>query len=184
MIININDLKPVTVREIINDDKDLYEVIKDGYEWDGIFISNESKCLSNWFLDEMKRYSKIEKYAEVLPRKADNLHIEIIEHDEVLNEDYFNIIEDENPENTAIKLYNYRVFIAFQHNIDGHKYSVVTHDNSAMLFENDEKAINYIENWINVRLWEHTPKATYYISRKDNEFEKRGELFKNYKIIT
>lgn len=175
MIININDLKPVTVRKIDGD----CEQIKDGYEYNGIFISKDLGCLSSWYLDEMKRYSKIENYLEVLPRKADNLHIKIINHDEVFDEDYFNIVEDDNPENTAIKRYNYRVYIAFQHNIDGHKYSVVIHNNSAMLFESDEKAINYIEYWIKVRLWEHIPKATYFISRKDNEFEKRGELFIN-----
>lgn len=175
MLININDLKPVTVRKIEGD----CEQIKDGYEYDGIFISKDSGCLSSWYLNEMKRYSKIENYAEVLPRKADNLHIMMINHDEVFNEDYFNIVEDENPENTAIKLYTYRVYIAFQNNNSRNVFTVVTHDNSAMLFESDEKAINYVENWINVRLWEYTPKATYYISRKDNEFEKRGELFIN-----
>jgi len=177
-MINVNELKPVTVRKInkAKGDKDIYETIEDGYEWDSIFISKEFGILTEWFLNDLRKFNKIENYAEVLPRNADNLHVFIKEHDVILNEDWFYITEDNNPENTAIKLYTYRVSITFEHSDGKYIFSVVTHKNQTRKYESNEKAIEDIERWINVRLNKYSVKATYFISRKDNGFEKRGQL--------
>jgi len=178
-MIEVKDLKPVTVRKIIvcNSDKnDYYEEIKDGYEWNGIFIPQDWGVITRWFINDLRKYSQIENYTEVLPRKADNLRVELKEHDIILDDDWFSIIEDKNPDNTAIKLHVYRVSIAFEHDDEGYSFPVVTHNNKAKSYENNDKAVDDIERWIKIRLGKYTPKATYFISRKDIGFEKRGIL--------
>ena len=176
MVIDVKDLKPVTTRKIVNCDNDVNETIQDGYEWDGIFIPKESSALAEWFLNNLRKYNKIENYSEILPRKADNLRIELRSHDPIMNDDYFNIVEDNNPENTAIRLYTYRVTVAFEHDDEGNSFPVITHDNQGRHYESNEKAVEDIERWISARLGRYTPKVTYFISRKDNGFEKRGIL--------
>ena len=178
MIIDVKDLNPVTVRKITksNCGEHIYETIEDGYEYQGIFISKKSGVLAEWFLNDLKKYNNIENFTEVLPRKADNLRVELKEHDKILNEDWFYILEDDNPENTASKLYVYRVTVVFEHSDEDYSFPVVTHNNQTRLYESNEKAVEDIERWVKVRLGKYTPKATYFISRKDNWFEKRGKL--------